>query len=187
MTPREEIWSRAEDLLKLAGRASRSQTYYSSYEDAEDVVQDVALYALERADKYDPERAKLSTWLYVSTLSCLHHKQAALHATKRGYGMTTLGDEALEDVAARIDLEEDVVERLDQEAAIATILKAAEKLTEKQRDVLLKRYLEEITLDTLAAEYGLSRQRICQILAKAERVIRAQAAVRRIARTRYEA
>ena len=122
MTPREEIWSRAEDLLKLAGRASRSQTYYSSYEDAEDVVQDVALYALERADKYDPERAKLSTWLYVSTLSCLHHKQAALHATKRGYGMTTLGEDAFADVAAYIDVAEDVAERLDREAAMATIL-----------------------------------------------------------------
>ena len=37
--------------------------------DAEEVTQDVLAYALSHIDRYDPQRARFSTWLYTITIS----------------------------------------------------------------------------------------------------------------------
>ena len=60
---------------------SRGATYGLAYAlldnaaDAEEVTQDVLAYALTHIDRYDPERARFTTWLHTITVSRCRNKR----------------------------------------------------------------------------------------------------------------
>ena len=88
---------------------------------------------------------------------------------------TILGTDDLtiaETVAYDCDLEEKVTEQVTCEMEYAKLWKAVDKLNCRSRDVIYKRYKENKTLDDVAADLLLSRERIRQIEQKALKTLR---------------
>lgn len=68
---------------------------------------------------------------------------------------------------------EDILQRIEDEQTRAVLHKALNKLSEQQRDVLVKLFFGEMTQEQVGKLYGVSGERIRQIKLKALRLLRA--------------
>lgn len=75
-------------------------------------------------------------------------------------------------VADSIVPEDDVIHRVQQEQLKETLWRCVDGLEGRQPDVIRKRYIDNKTLNEIAEDYGVSRERIRQEEAKGLRELR---------------
>ena len=114
----------------------------SSAEDAEDIAADVFLKVYAGLERYDPERAGLSTWIYAIT------RNTVIDRFKGQKNKTSSYDDAigLVDPQCSSGMDE-LLERLDD---------ALDKLPQKQRDVIILRYYFGFGHKEIAQKMGMS-------------------------------
>ncbi len=109
------------------------------FQDAEDVVQQVALTVARRFDEYDATRPFVAwaLWLAKSRIAD-HHRQ-------RARGIVPISDVALDQIAAVL-----VERHPDRPRRQVALEECLEKLPEKSRRMLELRYLEDHSIDVVA-------------------------------------
>jgi RNA polymerase sigma-70 factor (ECF subfamily) len=106
-------------------------------DEAEDVTQDVLIYALNKLDRYDPSRAAFTTWLHMITVSrCRDRARRARTALASVTGWLR---------GSRDQVAPDPESRLDRLDAASRIGPALAKLTPLQREALVLREVEELS------------------------------------------
>jgi len=155
----------------------------------EDLVQAGYMGFLRAAKTFDPAKGSWSTyacqWIRsaIGKLICDHASDVRIpsnlqHARrKRGERMRALiahldaplrsdGESTLLDLLPAPEAESTDVEQKEAKARLAPLLRAA-SLSERERDVLTRRFIRDQTLSTIANHFGLSRERVRQIEADA--------------------
>lgn len=118
----------------------------SNHHDAEDLAEEVFLYCYAHYDDYDPEKASITTWLYMIVNSRIknHYRDAREHVDLEVVSNVLPDDNS--------DMENAVY--LDQ---ISTQLKRAiAQLPEKQQKLVMLHYFEEKTSTEIAQIMGMS-------------------------------
>lgn len=108
-------------------------------QDAEEVTQDVFVYALRRLKNYDPAKSAFRTWLYMITISRSRNKM------RRKWLPTVELDEWNESDAERGEAERLPEDLAETQAERARVWEALGKLSPKLREAVVLRYFENLT------------------------------------------
>lgn len=110
---------------------------------AEDLVSSVFLKVCQGLDRFDADRASLSTWIYTLTRNTVidHFRRHKVHCAL---------DEMLED--PRTGVEEQVL----SEELLEQLASALEALEERERDLINLHYFEQRSLKDIAAAMQIS-------------------------------
>ena len=134
-----------------------------SNSDAEEVAQEVFLTLWQKAERWQPGRARLSTWLYRVTLNrCLNHKARV----QRRYS-------SLEDEATIADRDPPAEQRLIEAQRQAQVSAAIAALPERQRMAISLAYVTGISNAEAAAAMEISVKALEALLVRARRSLRA--------------
>jgi RNA polymerase sigma-70 factor (ECF subfamily) len=142
-----------ERALRLLYEGSRARVLRLAYsllgdaDEAEDVMQDVMVYALTHLDRYDALRAAWPTWLHTITVSrcrdAARRKRMRLRRVADWFrGHDAAGRIAPDDEAGRLD-------------SVALAQRALLSLTPLQREAIVLREVEELSLAELAQVLGV--------------------------------
>ncbi|MEL6479053.1 MAG: sigma-70 family RNA polymerase sigma factor [Pseudomonadota bacterium] len=160
-------------LALLIARHGRGLTlmatrYLGGEEEAEEVVQDVFLRVWRNASRYDPARAKVSTWLYrIAVNLCIDRQRK--RAFRRFVG--------LEDAAQEIpDPEPGAARRIAGQQRLDQVRAAMDRLPQRQRMALLLSAVAGLDTASVAEAMGSSRGAVEQLLVRARRTLRPLAA-----------
>ena len=110
------------------------------FQDAEDVVQQVALEAARRFDEYDGSRPFLGWALWLAKSRIIDHYR------KRGRDKLVFSEALLDQTAARLEERQAAVD-----AGSAALERCIDKLPPKSRRLLDLRYVEEASMEAIAA------------------------------------
>ena len=114
-------------------------------EEAEDVLQQVFLSVWKSRKTFDPEKGKLSTWLYRITVNeCMkkqHHKKEPV--------MDLVENARLKEVT------DDPVQSIMKKEQYESLLKAVNNLDSKHRSILVLRYFNDLSYDDIAKVAGI--------------------------------
>lgn len=150
----EELYDRFAPLVyRMAYQAMPTRS------DAEDVVQEVFVRLWRTADRYDPKRAALVTWVM---LIARRHMVDRLRRAKARIKTGTLVEEwhpPAEQIAPESGME--------QEERLGAILKRIESLPELQQIVVKRAYLGGQTLKQIGNELGIPLGTIKSALSRA--------------------
>lgn len=108
--------------------------------EAEDLAEDVFLYAYDHYAQYDPQKSSAATWLYLIVNSRLKN----YYRDRRSYADL----DALENVLFESGDEMEKAVWLEQ--LRANLKRALEALPERQREVVEMRYFQEMTHEQIA-------------------------------------
>ena len=111
-------------------------------QDAEDLISTVFLKIYQNTDRFDPSRAKLSTWIYSITRNTV----IDYFRTRKIY--CELDEMTL--------WEDPISESLEAEELLEQLYQALAKLTERQRDLIILRYYTGKTLKEISVSLGMS-------------------------------
>ena len=114
----------------------------NSREDAEDLCSEVVLKVFARLDRYDGEKASISTWIFTVARNTLIDHFRTRHPA----------EEIPEELADDSAVEEGLLRRETLEELAA----ALQALPEEQRDIVVLRYYRGMTLQDIAKRMGLS-------------------------------
>lgn len=138
--------------------------------DAEDILSEVFVIALERRESFDPEVTSARPWLYGIAANLLHKRRRqearflkALARTVRDPGLGILDDRA----------ESAVESRIDAERAAASMSGALAALAARDRDVLLLVAWAELTHAEIAESLSIPVGTVKSRLHRARRELRA--------------
>lgn len=146
------------DLTVLATR------YLGSESDADEVVQDVFVKAWRLAGRYDPDKARVSTWLYRITVNLCIDRQR-----KRGF-LRFLG---LDGPAADVpDPQPTALDHIEGAQKLSEIRAAIDTLPDRQRMALLLNVVSELDNSDIAEAMGISTGAVEQLLVRARRKLR---------------
>jgi RNA polymerase sigma-70 factor (ECF subfamily) len=144
--------------------------YYRVGNDAQaaaDVTQATFERALEKLDEFDPERGSMSTWLRLTSRNLIRDH---LKVARRDVPLQDLWsriDEVLESHFSEIDDQElpsEVLERSETRELVSMTLAV---LPDHYREVLDAKYLDEQSLETMAASRGTTIDSIKSLLRRA--------------------
>jgi RNA polymerase sigma-70 factor (ECF subfamily) len=116
--------------------------------DAEEVAQDALTYALIHIERYDPERARFSTWLHTITVSRCRNKRRRVLPSLPLVAWLKGGD--VRDTAPGPE------HRAVQEAACDEVREAIETLSRPIREAILLRYWADYTYQEMGDMLGCS-------------------------------
>ena len=129
---------------------------------AADVFQDTWLDAISRIGQFDPQRGELRSWLFG-----IARRRVALHWRKRlargGTAATASAEIPIEDLDGAV-VPDDVIEHLEQAAVVQASLLA---LPPERRQVLVDKYVEELSVAQIAARTGKSPKGVESLLYRA--------------------
>jgi RNA polymerase sigma-70 factor, ECF subfamily len=130
---------------------------------AADVFQDTWLDAVGHIGQFDPERGEIRSWLFgiARRRVALHWRQRLAH----GDTATAIGVENLDGAVVPAD----VVEHLEQAAVVQASLLA---LPPERRQVLVEKYVEELSVNQIAAKTGKSLKAVESLLSRAREQFR---------------
>ena len=138
--------------------------YLGHAADAEDVVQEVFVTVWKQAARFDPGKARASTWLYRITANrCIDQRRR--RALRNFFG---LDDIAEEPAAPEANAETATAAR--QELAI--VRNGLSRLPERQRMALLLRAVGELDIGAIAEVMGASAGSVEQLLVRGRRALR---------------
>jgi RNA polymerase sigma-70 factor, ECF subfamily len=122
----------------------------SNREDAEDLTGQIFLKAWQHIDKYDTNKSFFSSWLYIIARNQVidHYRQSKKNIE-------------LEDWIKETHVQPEILDKVDQEILHKNLLKKTKKLPEKQQEVIILKFFE-----------NLSNKEISQIINKKEGAIR---------------
>src|SRR5512139_1073468 len=133
---------------------SRGATYGLAYAlldsaaDAEEVTQDVLAYALSHIDRYDPRRARFTTWLHTITVSRCRNK-------RRRHFLPNMPLFAwLEGGSDEIDPAPDLETRLMRQDAQEEVWAAIRALSQPLREAILLRHWADYSYQEMAQILG---------------------------------
>jgi RNA polymerase sigma factor (sigma-70 family) len=122
----------------------------TSPELAADLTADVFVAAIESADRYRPDRGVPAAWLYGIAR---HVVSAEYRRERRARGATAISGSGLLD---EHDIN-DIVARIDAEAAARELYRAMDGLSERERAVLELVAVDELTVAEAAGALGIGK------------------------------
>lgn len=129
------LWSEAELAVQAYVFAA-----IRGFQDAEDVIQQVAVTAARRFDEYDPARPFVAWVLWLAKARIIDHYRS------KGRQRIVFSDVLLDQVA------ESLVQRQSQDAPQAAALeRCIGKLPEKSRRLMAMRYADDASMEAIAA------------------------------------
>jgi RNA polymerase primary sigma factor len=163
--------------------------------EVEDLVQEGRCGALIAAQKFDPSRKiKFLTyaahWINAAMGEALQHRMIRTprgnkRITVHSYDAPLDGDldgQGTPFCEGQADLDHDLFESAARSEAMARILRILPGLPARERDILMKHFgltgRDPLGLSELAQEYGVSRQRISQILERTMDMVRRRGGLR---------
>lgn len=153
-------------LIALHGRGLTvlATRYLGREGDADEVVQDAFVKAWRNAGRYDPAKAKVSTWLYRITVNlCIDRHR------KRAFRQFI----GLDDTASEIpDPQPSVVDQLSDSQQLAEVRAAIADLPSRQRMALLLSVVSEQENSDIADVMGISTGAVEQLLVRARKTLR---------------
>lgn len=130
----------------------------TSVEEAEDLTSDVFLYCYSHYDDYDPQKSSITTWLYLIVNSRIKNYYRDHSITYVDYEVVS---ETMQD--QNIDLDEGVY----LEQLHAALIKAISTLPERQQKIIMMRYFENCSSETIAARLNISPGNVRVLLSRA--------------------
>jgi len=141
-------------VLALATRMLRDTT------EAEDVAQEAMMRAWRNASKWEPGRAKFSTWLHKVALNLCYDRLRKRKST------------SLDEVAEPIDDRASAQDGLEAVERLAVLKTAMDALPERQRAAIQLRHFEERGNDETAEILGVSIEAVESLLSRGRRALR---------------
>jgi len=141
-------------VLALATRMLRDTA------EAEDVAQEALLRAWRNAAKWEPGRAKFSTWLHKVALNLCYDR---LRKRKSA---------SLDEVAEPVDDRASVQQDMEASERLAVLQTAIAALPERQRAAIQLRHFEERGNDETAEILGVSVEAVESLLSRGRRALR---------------
>lgn len=154
------------ELMARHGRGLRifATRYLGHAADAEDVVQEVFVTVWKQAARFDPGRARASTWLYRITANrCIDQRRR--RTLRNFFGLDDIAEES---AAPEANAETATAAR--QELAI--VRDGLSRLPERQRMALLLRAVGELDVAAIAEVMGASAGSVEQLLVRGRRALR---------------
>lgn len=135
---------------------------------AADVFQDTWLDAIGHIGQFDPKRGELRSWLFgiARRRVALHWRQRLARGGAAAAARAEISVEALDGAV----LPDDVIEHLEQAAVVQASLLA---LPPDRRRVLIDKYVEELSVNQIAARTGKSPKAVESLLSRAREQFRA--------------
>ncbi|MCE9596194.1 MAG: sigma-70 family RNA polymerase sigma factor [Planctomycetes bacterium] len=121
--------------------------------DPDDVVQEVAVRAMQNRASYDPDRAEFRAWLFGIARNVLYQ---ALERLARGEPRRLPEGEISVELRSVVDTATGVTRRLRRDESYQRLLARLEALPDEERRMLLYRGLEGLPHDEVAKRLGLS-------------------------------
>lgn len=154
------------ELIALHGRSLTlvATRFLGNPEDADEVMQDVFLRVWRHAQKYDPARARVKTWLYRITVNICIDRQRRT-SLRRFIGL----DDPPVEIA---DPQPGAADRLESRRELAHVRGAIADLPARQRMALLLSAVAELDTTEVAAAMAVSNGAVEQLLVRARRTLR---------------
>jgi RNA polymerase sigma-70 factor (ECF subfamily) len=135
---------------------------------AADLFQDTWLDALGHVGQFDPKRGELRCWLFgiARRRVALHWRQRLAHGGTAAVAGAEIPVEVLDGAVVPYD----VIEHLEQAAVVQASLLA---LPPERRQVLVEKYVEELSVAQIAARTGKSPKAVESLLSRAREQFRA--------------
>lgn len=133
----EEIFSKYHDKIEhyIWGKVCDRYT-------AEDLTSIVFLKIYEKMNSYNEEKASISTWIYT----------IANNTVIDYYRTHKIPEEISEEIAQLGEIDEDII----KEEELTSLADALKKIPERERDILILRYYDNLTLKEIALKMGMS-------------------------------
>lgn len=114
----------------------------SSQQEAEDISSSIMLKIIKGLPLFDPEKAALSTWIYTITRNTLtdYYRSRRIH------------EQLEEDIACDTDDFDEIL----REEQLEELAEALEKLSYRERNVILLHYYSGISLKEISVSMGMS-------------------------------
>lgn len=138
------------DYIVKVTRYVRSKVAETSVVD--DIVSDVFIKVYQNLDKYDESKASLSSWIFTitsRTVTDYYRRRKVFSEIPEDNGAEGLMPTVLVD---NTELDEGII----QEETLNQLADALEKLTERERDLIILHYYSNITLKEVAVKLGMS-------------------------------
>lgn len=120
-----------------------------NHTEAEDITQTVFLKICGNIEKYDSNKASLSTWIYTITRNTVYDK---LNEDRKHPAPCLLE----EDIASNEEIDESIL----AEETLKELACALEKLPQDQRDAIVLLYYDELDRKTVAEALGITYGRL---------------------------
>lgn len=124
-------------------------------ETAEDLTSETFLKALQHADSYNPQKAKISTWLY----SIARNAVIDFYRTRKSHA-------DIDDIWD-IDGGEDATEEADRGKNFEALQRSMQKLKPEQREILTMRFWQDLSYAEIAEATGKSEANVRMIISRA--------------------
>jgi RNA polymerase sigma-70 factor (ECF subfamily) len=154
------------DLIARHGRGLRifAGRYLGNAGDAEDIVQDVFVSVWTNAGRFDPQKARVSTWLYKITANrCIDQRRR--QALRSFVGLDDLKSDPASEAP---DAETSISSRQE----LTTVRDGISGLPQRQRMALLLKVVADLDVPAIADVMGTSVGSIEQLLVRARRGLR---------------
>lgn len=129
----------------------------ASVQDVEECVADVFIYLWQHAGKYDPDKAKLSSWLSVVTRSKAVDRYRRI-AAKREIFMEEIVMENLENAGNHAADEE--MYAMEEKHSGDRLRSCMEKLDEKEKELVIRRYYYEQKPAEIAVALDMPKKQV---------------------------
>jgi len=112
------------------------------YSQVEDIVSNIFVKVYSHLDSFDPEKASISTWIYtIANNTVLDYYR---------------GRRVFEEVPEELSDDTEVDAELLQEESLRMLADALERLSERERDLIVLHYYKGMLLKDVAAKMGMS-------------------------------
>ena len=128
-------------------------------QDAEDLTSEVFVYCYSHYDDYDPEKSSITTWLYLivnSRIKNYYRDHDSVSFADYEVVSDTMQDQS-------IDLDEGVY----LEQLHATLMKAINRLPERQKQIVMMSYFQHMSSDEIARRLCLTPGNVRVLLSRA--------------------
>lgn len=130
----------------------------NNLQDSEDLAADVFVKVYEKYDSFDNTKASVSTWIFTITRNAV----IDYFRTSKDY------DEVPETIAADTSVEDEVCNN----DMLDSLAKALRNLDERERDIIVMRYYEGVSLKDIADKMGISYAYVRVLQKKALQALR---------------
>lgn len=131
----------------------------TNHEDAEDLTSAIFTYCYAHYEDYDPEKSSITTWLYLIVNSRIKNYYRDHDAV--AFADYEVVSETMQDHS--VDLDEGVY----MEQLHGALMKAIGRLPERQKQIVMMSYFQNLTSDQIAKKLGLTSGNVRVLLSRA--------------------
>lgn len=125
------------------------RSHVRDYHDVQDIVSDITVKITVHSDKFDSERASLSTWIYTITRNtvCDYFRKSSVRSGRIEFDKVNISEE----------------KNMFVEENLESLHLAMGKLEQRERDIIILRYYHGYTPKEIAGIMKLSYMNVCVI------------------------